>query len=335
MDTKLLDKLRKVLALAKSGVEGEAQNAAAILAELLTKHNLSMADLEKKGAHAPSVAEKGHDLGKAAFTWKMDLAEAVAEFYYCHPLVDRRSKTVAFIGRPDNVESLTMLYAWIIEQIRQIASEERKKHQTETGEHIDPLRWQVNFGIGAVERLRSRLEDKKAEDAEAMARNAEGDVVALALHHETENQDYMEQKYGFRTDGKETARERKNREDYEKQEKQKADWLARDPEAYYKRYPYERPLTPAQEAEQQAERDREQAEWDRRERRNEKARERRANQRGYYGRPSSYNPERERQEEQAHTSKQAGRKAAERINLEPFLNGHVPNDGNKRIKKGE
>jgi len=121
---KLFDKLRKLLALTTSPVEGEAHAAAHKLQELLTEHNLNVADLESRGQAKPAVREDKHDLGKAAFKWKLDLAEVMADHYYCFPLVDRYTKTVAFVGRPDNIKSLQMLYGWVIDQIKRIGSEE-------------------------------------------------------------------------------------------------------------------------------------------------------------------------------------------------------------------
>jgi hypothetical protein len=91
-ESRILDKLRKILALVNSPEEGEALAAAEMLQKLLTDHNLSMADLEKKGSKAAPVTESGHDLGKAAFKWKLDLAEVIAEHYFCHGIIDRYSK---------------------------------------------------------------------------------------------------------------------------------------------------------------------------------------------------------------------------------------------------
>lgn len=324
MDARLMEKLQKVFTLAKEGIEGEAQAAAAILQKMLTEHNLTVADLEKKGsAAAPHVGEKSHDLGKAAFTWKLDLAEAVAEHFWCIPLVNRRTKSVAFVGRPDNVESLTMLYAWLIQQVQMVAREERTKHQSATGEHIDPLRWQVNFGVGAVRRLATRLAEEKKRHAEEMARNAMGDVVALTVTRQSENSDYLEKRYGYRVDGQNTAAQREwARKEKEKRDalaRQDAEWKARDPEGY---------------ARAKAEEKLRDEQWwaDYRKAEAKKAR-RRANYvpRDEY-RERRYDPEEERREEQARTAKTAGSVAADRINLKPFLTGDVPLDASKQVK---
>lgn len=311
MDAKLLDKLRKVLAMTTSPVEAEAQTAAALLQKMLTQHNLSMADLEKRGASKPTVQEQGHDLGKAAFAWKLNLAEQIAEHFYCVPLVDRRSKTVRFIGRPDNVESLLMLYAWLIEQIRQISATERKAHQARTGEHVDPLRWQVNFGLGVVSRLGGRLAEMKERQNEEVARNDMGDVVALTVHHATEISDYLEKTKGYRVDGQDTQQTREWRA-------KQAAWeelLKRDPEAAYNIRPYMRPDTEAEKAERAA-RDAVRA----------KEEARREARRARYVPKERYretSPEQERKEQQGYDAQSAGRKAADKVNLQPFLKGTV------------
>jgi hypothetical protein len=317
MDPRLLDKLRKVLTLAKEGIEGEAQAAAAILQKMLLEHNLDIADLEKKGAAPTGATEKAHDLGRAAFTWKLDLAEAVAEHYWCVPLVDRRTKTVAFVGRPDNVESLTMLYAWLIQQVQLVAREERARHAAATGEHVDPLRWQVNFGVGAAERLGKRLVDERARQAAEVTRNDMGDVVALALSRETENSDYLERTYGYRVDGRETQARREYRERREAEARQKAAWRERDPEGYYAAFPDERPEEVARRKLENA------AYWEEAAKR-EARRERRRRSYVPRGRGRAYDPEAERREEQADRARSAGREAAGRINLRPFLAGEAP-----------
>jgi hypothetical protein len=288
-------------------VEGEAQAAAAMLQKMLDQHNLSVADLEKRGAKKPGVKEEAHDLGKAAFKWKLNLADAIAEHYYCAPLVDHYAKTVRFVGRPDNVESLLMLYAWVIDQIKRISAEERRNHFIRTNEHVDPLRWQVNFGLGAVSRLRDRLAD------EAAARTS--DSTALVLSHRSEASDYLEEKYGFRIDGQKTKRERERDERYRVEQERREKLKAEDPEAYYAEFPWERPLTP----EQQAEIDRQQAAADKKWARREQARQRRWERSG--GRVRYESDKQYAARVQGQTARAAGREAAGRVNLRPFVEG--------------
>lgn len=322
MDPKLQDKLLKVLALTTSPEEGEAAAAAAMLQRLLEAHNLQIADLEKKGAEKPGIRESGHDLGKAAFTWKLNLAEGIARHFYCAPLVDRSRKTVAFVGRPDNVDTLKGLYTWLIGQVREISATERRAHQESTGEHVDPLRWQVNFGVGAVSRLVERigeLKRKREQDDAAAAGNA------LVLSLSSEVSDYLERTRGYREDGQPTARERQ----WQEEDARLAKLKETDLEAYYRERPWDRPQTEEEkqrrlEAARKADR-----EWEAKERRRERARVRS----GYYDRQEERasarynNPEEVRKRTQARRANNAGHSAAERVNLEPFLTGRKPNGG--------
>lgn len=314
---RLMSRLRKVLALTGSPVEGEAQAAAAMLQKLLTDHNLSIADLEKRGVQGrPGIRETPHDLGKAAFKWKLNLAEAIAEFYFCVSLVDHKAKTVAFVGRPDNVDALQMLYRWVIAQIADIARAERRNHFIRTNEEIDPLRWQVNFGLGAVSRLRERLAELKERQAENVH------TQALVVHHAAEISDYLEATYGYRVDGRMTKLQ-------EQREREWQDYLARnrketeerealrinDPEEYARRYPWD---TDEARAERAADDLRAMRKYNAKERRRERERERRREN----GTASNYRPiseKREREQDQAWSARRSGRSGADQVNLQPFL----------------
>jgi hypothetical protein len=321
MEEKIVEKLRKILALTESPVEAEAALAASKLQELLTAHNLSMADLEKRGGKAtPAIEQRGHDLGKAAFKWKLDLAEAIAQFYFCHPLVNRDRKTVAFIGRKENVETLEMLYAWVIQQIKQIATAERRVHYDSTGEHIDPLRWQIHFGVGAVERLEVRLTEMQARRQEDA--NDENSVALVVLNdaRQMEINDYLEENFGYRRDGKETKVRRESRLKYEANEARLEKLRETDIEAYCAECPWERPETDEEKAEREK---REKAE-----RKKEEARQRRRDNYiptggGRRGKAIDWD-----KEDQGETATRAGHRSADRINLQPFVT-----DGKK--PKGE
>lgn len=247
MNATLLEKLRKVLALTTSPAEGEAAAASAMLARLLKQHNLDITDLEERGQAKPPVGEDKVDLGKAAWQWKLDLAATLAEHYYCVAIL--RGKTPAFVGRPDNVQSLKMLYSWLIDQINCIAREERRSHAQKTGEHVDPLRWNLHFGLGVVSRLVERLAEIRRQEQDAAG-------TALVVSHATEANDYLEKHYGFRHDGQKTQAEKAA-------DARWAEWEAKwalqadqknelrdrcskegDMEPFYKVYPEDRPETP-------------------------------------------------------------------------------------------
>lgn len=310
---RILDKLRKVLAMTQSPVEAEAQTAAEMLQRLLTQYNLDMADLEQRGAAKPAVGEQAHDLGKAAFRWKLDLANVIADHYYCASLIDWTAKTVRFVGRPDNVESLKLLYNWLIEQIKAISASERKVWQEAHGEHVDPLRWQVNFGLGVASRIGVRL-------AEIRDRMKDDTVTALVLSHKSEISDYMEEQYGRRIDGKPTKQEQKWQREREEREAAMQKLKETDLDAYYAARPWERPLSPEEQIAQQ-----------KAEEKAEKRYQRNAARRtGRAWRPRSASQV--RQDDQAYSANLAGRDAAGKVNLEPFLKGNQPSAPKNELK---
>lgn len=328
-DEKLISRLQKLLALTESPNENESASAAAMLQKFLTQHNLSMADLEMKGATAPGMKENVADLGKAAFKWKLDLAEGIAEFYFCAPIVNRAKKTVRFVGRPDNVESLQMLYIWVIDQIKEISKNERRKHYDLTQEHIDPLRWQLGFGEGAVERLIDRLREMKARQAEDMSHDEFGNITALAIHHQAEVSDYLEKEYGYRTDGKETERQRKSRErseaywaELERKEREQENLklqceTAGDMAPYYAAYPDQHPDVIAKAEAEAAKRNKA---YEAKERRNEA---RRTGRSSWREAPTDWVKEEQKQKAQA-----SGRENASKVNLQPFVgDGKKPTKG--------
>lgn len=281
--------------------EEEAQSAAEMAQRLLTKHNLTMVDLEKRGHQKkPGVHKAEHDLGKAAFRWKLLLADIMASHYFCHSLTDHVSKRVFFVGRPDNTKALTMLYVWVIDQIKSLSTEEWKAHQRVEGNpHIDPLRWQVNFGEGAAYRLGERLRKMKEQQGQ--------ETTALVLHHLSEISDWLEdQGYWRRPDGQETKADRKRREEHERRVQIHEHKMETDPE--YRKH-YEELIEEARV--RQAEEDKKEAK-----------RRRRRTGGGYRYREETDN-QRERRQQQ-NIAHEAGSRAADRVNLEPFIEGTKP-----------
>jgi hypothetical protein len=232
----------------------------------------------------------------------------LANHYFCISLTDRTTKKVRFAGRPDNLKALQMLYEWMLTQIATIAREDRRKHFAETGEHIDPLRWQLGFGKGAVARLSERLEERRQREASEAG-------SALMLHHTAEINDYLEDKYGFRRDGQKTKAQQRWEEEWQARKAAKAKLKAEDPEAYYTEYPWERPeiLTPEEQRRADAAKARKDRQQSERWQRSYERRQAREDAR-YYSREET---EKRSQMSRAHS---AGRRGAERVNIEPFLN---------------
>ena len=240
MDEKLLSKLKKVYALAEQGVDGEAINATNLLHRLLMQHGLTIADLEQKGQEKPKISSAAYSSVPVTVQWKLDLAKVIAKHFFCHALIGwHKEGIVTFIGRPDHVENVQMLYKWLQDQILRFSITEFQKNREEG---MNQYFWMVRFGEGVVSRLGDRL------IAERDRMNNDVGATTLVVSYNTENSDYLEEHYGFRTDGKLTVQQ----ERWKKQDAEDAILKATDIEAYYAKYPYQRPttsveLTPEQE----------------------------------------------------------------------------------------
>jgi len=319
MASTIQEKLKKILDLRENaGTEGEAKAAAAMLARLLAKHNLEISDLEGIGAAvAPELVEGINDIGKGKFEWKFDLADTIAEFYYCYSLSSKYDG-VKFAGRPENVTALNMLYSWLVEQIRVIARKERKVHIADTGEHIDGLRWQISFGKGAVSRLGEMLRKKQREDQDAAG-------TALVRHHGTEISDYLEKTRGYRVDGQKTKAEQEcdakweARIDKRKALKAKCK-AAGDMEPFYVAYPSLRPATDEQKEIDAAYWEKEAKKDAARERRNAKRRDKYAEENCWRDAPREKAVDYRKLRQQS-TAEDSGYAAGNQINLEPFIEG--------------
>ncbi len=76
----IIDKIRKLQALAERGVGGEAENAAKMISKLLTKHRISMAELDVEDQ---DEIQKGDAVMGGGTSWERKLADVVAKHYDC------------------------------------------------------------------------------------------------------------------------------------------------------------------------------------------------------------------------------------------------------------
>lgn len=192
IDAKLIEKLRKVLALCDSPSEGEAAAAAAHLARLLEKHNLNIAQLEADGQDAAAIIEHRVPLSTGAPScWRVFLAMDLAETYFCSVMLGssgtKRKTSFYFVGRADNVAVANAVYEFLIDELVRLSRESRREHMEVWDEYVNPNQWQASFGLGAAARIGQRLEEERA------ARRPESQ--ALMVQRDREARDYIDDQY--------------------------------------------------------------------------------------------------------------------------------------------
>lgn len=124
---KLLAKVASLRALAAgSKSQAEAENAARMADEILTKHRLTEAEIPTMGAEACGQSTLGEQ-AKCFATWRGVLAFGLAKHYGCYVHDDRTVGVYAIYGQPSDVEIVRYMYAWLGLEIDRLATREHGK----------------------------------------------------------------------------------------------------------------------------------------------------------------------------------------------------------------
>lgn len=164
MNKEILDKVQKLVNLSKSDNANEAATAWGMAQKLMTKHRISLLDLEE----AQGVKEELQDVAMPGFfgskivAWKGYLANHIAKLNGCKLYFWKTNDNVVFklIGRLSDIQIVNYLYNSIVQQIEILSARALKIHgggKTFTN----------NFKWGAaqtvVDRLQKAQEELKSE----------------------------------------------------------------------------------------------------------------------------------------------------------------------------
>jgi hypothetical protein len=159
---RVLDRVRKLLALKTSSNPHEAAVAAEMAARLLAEHRLSEAQVMIDiGAtdDAPTVRERLDD-GPRSATWRVSLCSAVARDNCCRILIGRGYYIV--VGTTDDINATKYLYEYLRREV------ERLSDEAETPEGENGRAWKNSFKIGAAAEVSSRIYKAKREREETL-----------------------------------------------------------------------------------------------------------------------------------------------------------------------
>lgn len=164
--TDAIDKVVRLLRLAKSDNPHEAALAAAKAQEIIDRHKLSASDLgEGTGASLadePIADFKAAPLeeGSSIASWKSRLAMVIAGANQCRVYLNRgHGAGIAIVGRASDAEAVRYLYAWLVREVDRLADRD--------GAGLGRT-WRNNFRIGVVETIASRLRAQKEETRAAV-----------------------------------------------------------------------------------------------------------------------------------------------------------------------
>lgn len=117
-DEKVIERVRKLMALATSSNEHEAAAAAAKAQELMLKYNLQMAQLEEK---PEDVAVQNYFDKDGSATWRKQLMATIAKTCLCRIVIGEawgaKGRKWILFGEPANVEVALYLYEYLSGEI--------------------------------------------------------------------------------------------------------------------------------------------------------------------------------------------------------------------------
>jgi len=175
---KVLDRIRKLIALAGSSNEHEAALAMSHAQALLAEHNLTLADITAK-ADDGFIIDK--DIVTSSYPWRRQLANAVATLYFCRYFYQpvKVKKTMydvhCFTGEKHNIAVAKMMFDYLHHTVDRLAKEGARK--------VPPKQrspYRVSFRSACTTRLIMRIAER-IEEAKAGKIKTESGTTLPAL----------------------------------------------------------------------------------------------------------------------------------------------------------
>jgi hypothetical protein len=177
----VLSKVRKLFELSRSPNENEAALAAAKAREILSRYNLSMADLPTAEMKtAIQAIERSVGVGRVVGNWVKGLLIHVAKGFECEHIIRRRhgcNPILTFIGTPADAEVAVYTFHFLYRQVHGIAERALPKVKRENpGWSGASLRYA--YLDGAVQRIGERLGERALSIREEEQSDCKEVVVA-------------------------------------------------------------------------------------------------------------------------------------------------------------
>lgn len=188
MSEKILDRVRKLLALANdaAATENERDNALRMAHGMLAKHNLAMADVTDREAMEGREELETQTYG---MKWCRGVARSVARMFFCTVFIGRKINgtklTYHFVGKQSNVVTAALMTEYLI---KSILKECRSRYK----ENLSPE--SRSFATGAEFRLWQRVEKILASGGEDLEPGTGLVVVELYKTEKAANEAFIQAK---------------------------------------------------------------------------------------------------------------------------------------------
>jgi len=159
---RIIERVRKLLALSNSSNEHEAALAAAHAQRLLAEHNLAMSELEmqEEGAGEAELL-----VARTVSKWLSSLFATVASAFDCFPIVTTTpsNSRLRFIGVGEDPGVAACTLEYLVKELRRLASGYQRQLEARGGRlsPADRQRIRLSYLLGAVHGVRQALQAQK------------------------------------------------------------------------------------------------------------------------------------------------------------------------------
>ncbi|MFZ4856089.1 MAG: DUF2786 domain-containing protein [Desulfuromonadaceae bacterium] len=158
----IIEKIKKLLALASSSNEHEAALAAGHAQRLLSEHNLAMADID--ATHKPDKADKVETVvPKTLPKWLRHLSSSVSTSFDCQTVHYPATGKMVFIGVGADVEIASYTFSYLHRVVRKLCTNYVRHHVDDriTGRNRELLK--QSYLLGAASTIALRLREQKIQ----------------------------------------------------------------------------------------------------------------------------------------------------------------------------
>lgn len=173
--SRIIDRVRKMLAVSKSDNEHEAALAAQRAAAIMEEYHLTEAQLrvDDTSRAAEPITSAGLPEGnKKRVAWKELIAQGVAKSLGCHVYLSVGNVLTA-VGREGAVQAWAYTTRYLYNEVERLADEawEREAFDAQLAGH-SIRKWKNSFRVGAAQSIMMRLYDEKKPRPENVSEKA-------------------------------------------------------------------------------------------------------------------------------------------------------------------
>lgn len=164
MDTKIIEKIQKLLALSESSNEHEAQASMVKAQQFLAKHKLTLREVKEFKVYSSPIKERKTKVSFTKAKWKANLAEVIADTFGCyHFFKTRRTNTITFFGREEDIIVCNIVLEYAIDCIDSVVKKLRYQYLRE-GYSTKGL--ENDYAMGFIAGLEEKFEEQKKANQE-------------------------------------------------------------------------------------------------------------------------------------------------------------------------